>query len=87
MTKSVQLQLQKVFLVWIDEKIKNTADKHFRLIINCAQIMSLHWQFRISLSVRDGTMLEVLHREFLPIFFLTKKKYVSIVLDIIDSLC
>ena len=57
-------------------------------MINHVQIMNLCRHFRVSLSVGDGAMLEVLHRELLLMFVLTKmKNYANIVPDMMDSLC
>ena len=52
------------------------------------QIINLCRHFRVSLSVGDGAMLEILRRKFLLIFVLTKmKNYANIVPDVMDSLC
>ena len=73
--KECVFTVRKEILDWVEGKRKSAVVKFFRLMINCAQVASLHYQFMISLSAGDNTILEAFHRELLLIIVLTKKSH------------
>ena len=74
-SKEYGLLIAKGYRKWLKKKQKNTTDDVFRMMINFVLLTDDYREFRMSLNTGDAVMIEALYRDFLPTFYLTKKKH------------
>ena len=85
--REVAILIATQYHQWLLYKQQNSDDEVFRMCINFVLLVNTYREFRIALNTGDSVMIECLYNDFLPIFYLTRKKhYIEIVLSMMDTL-
>ena len=80
------LLIVKGYREWLHDKQRTSTDEKFKKLIHFVLIVDDYREFRMALNTGDAVMIECLYRDFLPKFYLTKKKnYVEIILTQMDQ--
>ena len=80
------LLIAKGYRGWLLHKQRTSTDKKFKKLVNFVLIVDDYCEFCTVLNTGDAVMIECLYRDFLPKFYLTKKKnYVEIILTQMDQ--
>ena len=81
------VKVAKDYRSWLVTKSRQSNDEVFVMAVNFVLMMEMYLDFRTALNTGDAIMIECLYREFLPIFFVTRKRnYIEIVMSMMDTL-
>ena len=84
--KEFGLLIPKGYRKWLKEKQCSTTDQVFKMLVNFVLMVDDYREFRMALNTGDAVMIACLYKDFLPKFYLTKKKhYVEIILTQIEN--
>ena len=84
--KEYGLLIAKGYREWLKRKQESSTDEVFCMLVNFVLLVDEYRKFRMDLNTGDAVMIECLYRDFLPTFYLTKKKhYIEIILMQIDT--